>query len=219
MRKNINNKRLYESIMKDVARIIKKRLNEDSGYSEDINRGILEDFQYNKIKTLFKDAALKNSNIFYLIDASASFFLLSYNYDDLTKILKEFLNIEKEVEVPYSAGAFANETLSNIVTWDLETPQYEIIQNLYNVHKKSGGSYIIDNIMNVLQLKQSYFNEDSKLVVIADSDILSEDMEQFNDIPSKIKKNLIFIYSKKDSGKMLAIKALHNYGFINFLII
>jgi len=44
MRKNINNKRLYESIMKDVARIIKKRLNEDSGYSEDINRGILEDF-------------------------------------------------------------------------------------------------------------------------------------------------------------------------------
>jgi len=73
--------------------------------------------------------------------------------------------------------------------------------------------------MNVLQLKQSYFNEDSKLVVIADSDILSEDMEQFNDIPSKIKKNLIFIYSKKDSGKMLAIKALHNYGFINFLII
>ena len=131
-----NNKKLYESIMKAVAKTVKKRLNESDDYQE-IDDDMFFDALYNygeltkdDLEEIFGEPLfIKGKEVTGLY---ASDDLQDINGDEYNEIMYSFINNGRELESVFYTDLLNDEQLDSIYNYltDNENPNIEFFDSL-----------------------------------------------------------------------------------------
>ncbi len=135
------------------------------------------------------------ANIFYLIDNSGSMY--GNGNGIFYQIFKEICTMEKTCKVLNSARAYFTTGRilpENVAMWNIKTPIKKRLE-LLGDRGGSGGTDIPGNTISVTKLKKPYYydNGEKHTTIIVFTDGEDTGWEQLKLIPSKIRKDVVFV--------------------------
>lgn len=135
------------------------------------------------------------ANIFYLIDNSGSMY--GNGNGIFYQIFKEICTMEKTCKVLNSARAYFTTGRilpENVEMWNIKTPIKKRLE-LLGERGGSGGTDIPGNTISVTKLKKPYYydNGEKHTTIIVFTDGEDSGWEQLKLIPSKIRKDVVFV--------------------------
>ncbi len=135
------------------------------------------------------------ANIFYLIDNSGSMY--GNGNGIFYQIFKEICTMEKTCKVLNSARAYFTTGRilpENVAMWNIKTPIKKRLE-LLGDRGGSGGTDIPGNTISVTKLKKPYYydNGEKHTTIIVFTDGEDSGWEQLKLIPSKIRKDVVFV--------------------------
>lgn len=142
----------------------------------------------------------EGANIFYLIDNSGSMY--SNGNGIFYQIFKEIVTLEKQCKVLNSARAyFTTGTIrpEDVEMWNIKTSISKRLE-LLGDRGGSGGTDIPGNTISVTKLKKPYYydNGEKHTTIMVFTDGEDTGWEQLKQIPSKIRKDLVFVVFNPD---------------------
>lgn len=151
---------------------------------------------YKKVPFAENNAA----NIFYLIDNSGSMY--SNGNGIFYQIFKEIVTLEKQCKVLNSARAYFTTGAihpENVEMWNIKTPISKRLE-LLGERGGSGGTDIPGNTISVTKLKKPYYydNGEKHTTIMVFTDGEDSGWEQLKQIPSKIRKDIVFVVFNPD---------------------
>ena len=151
---------------------------------------------YKKVPFAENNAA----NIFYLIDNSGSMY--GNGNGIFYQIFKEIVTLEKQCKVLTSARAyFTTGTIrpEDVEMWNIKTPISKRLE-LLGERGGSGGTDIPGNTISVTKLKKPYYydNGEKHTTIMVFTDGEDSGWEQLKQIPSKIRKDIVFVVFNPD---------------------
>ena len=151
---------------------------------------------YKKVPFAENNAA----NIFYLIDNSGSMY--SNGNGIFYQIFKEIVTLEKQCKVLNSARAYFTTGAihpEDVEMWNIKTPISKRLE-LLGERGGSGGTDIPGNTISVTKLKKPYYydNGEKHTTIMVFTDGEDTGWEQLKQIPSKIRKDLVFVVFNQD---------------------
>lgn len=151
---------------------------------------------YKKVPFAENNAA----NIFYLIDNSGSMY--SNGNGIFYQIFKEIVTLEKQCKVLNSARAYFTTGAihpENVEMWNIKTPISKRLE-LLGERGGSGGTDIPGNTISVTKLKKPYYydNGEKHTTIMVFTDGEDSGWEQLKQIPSKIRKDIVFVVFNQD---------------------
>lgn len=151
---------------------------------------------YKKVPFAENNAA----NIFYLIDNSGSMY--SNGNGIFYQIFKEIVTLEKQCKVLNSARAyFTTGTIhpEDVEMWNIKTPIAKRLE-LLGERGGSGGTDIPGNTISVTKLKKPYYYDtgEKHTTIMVFTDGEDTGWEQLKLIPSKIRKDIVFVVFNQD---------------------
>lgn len=151
---------------------------------------------YKKVPFAENNAA----NIFYLIDNSGSMY--SNGNGIFYQIFKEIVTLEKQCKVLNSARAYFTTGAihpEDVEMWNIKTPISKRLE-LIGERGGSGGTDIPGNTISVTKLKKPYYydNGEKHTTIIVFTDGEDSGWEQLKQIPSKIRKDIVFVVFNPD---------------------
>lgn len=140
------------------------------------------------------------ANIFYLIDNSGSMY--GNGNGIFYQIFKEICTMEKTCKVLKSARAYFTTGRilpENVAMWDIKTPIKKRLE-LLGERGGSGGTDIPGNTISVTKLKKPYYYDtgDKHTTIIVFTDGEDTGWGQLKLIPSKIRKDVVFVVFNTD---------------------
>lgn len=140
------------------------------------------------------------ANIFYLIDNSGSMY--GNGNGIFYQIFKEICTMEKTCKVLNSARAYFTTGRimpEDVEMWNIKTPIKKRLELLGN-RGGSGGTDIPGNTISVTKLKKPYYydNGEKHTTIIVFTDGEDSGWEQLKLIPSKIRKDVVFVVFNPD---------------------
>ena len=137
----------------------------------------------------------EGANIFYLIDNSGSMY--GNGNGIFYQIFKEIVTLEKQCKVLTSARAyFTTGTIrpEDVEMWNIKTSISKRLE-LLGDRGGSGGTDIPGNTISVTKLKKPYYydNGEKHTTIMVFTDGEDTGWEQLKQIPSKIRKDLVFV--------------------------
>ena len=151
---------------------------------------------YKKVPFAENNAA----NIFYLIDNSGSMY--SNGNGIFYQIFKEIVTLEKQCKVLNSARAYFTTGAihpEDVEMWNIKTPISKRLE-LLGERGGSGGTDIPGNTISVTKLKKPYYydNGEKHTTIMVFTDGEDSGWERLKQIPSKIRKDLVFVVFNPD---------------------
>ena len=151
---------------------------------------------YKKVPFTENNAA----NIFYLIDNSGSMY--SNGNGIFYQIFKEIVTLEKQCKVLNSARAYFTTGAihpEDVEMWNIKTPISKRLE-LLGERGGSGGTDIPGNTISVTKLKKPYYydNGEKHTTIMVFTDGEDSGWEQLKQIPSKIRKDIVFVVFNPD---------------------
>lgn len=151
---------------------------------------------YKKVPFAENNAA----NIFYLIDNSGSMY--SNGNGIFYQIFKEIVTLEKQCKVLNSARAYFTTGAihpEDVEMWNIKTPISKRLE-LLGDRGGSGGTDIPGNTISVTKLKKPYYydNGEKHTTIMVFTDGEDSGWEQLKQIPSKIRKDIVFVVFNQD---------------------
>ena len=151
---------------------------------------------YKKVPFAENNAA----NIFYLIDNSGSMY--SNGNGIFYQIFKEIVTLEKQCKVLNSARAYFTTGAihpEDVEMWNIKTPISKRLE-LLGERGGSGGTDIPGNTISVTKLKKPYYydNGEKHTTIMVFTDGEDSGWEQLKLIPSKIRKDIVFVVFNTD---------------------
>lgn len=151
---------------------------------------------YKKVPFAENNAA----NIFYLIDNSGSMY--SNGNGIFYQIFKEIVTLEKQCKVLNSARAYFTTGAihpEDVEMWNIKTPISKRLE-LLGERGGSGGTDIPGNTISVTKLKKPYYydNGEKHTTIMVFTDGEDSGWEQLKQIPSKIRKDIVFVVFNPD---------------------
>lgn len=151
---------------------------------------------YKKVPFAENNAA----NIFYLIDNSGSMY--SNGNGIFYQIFKEIVTLEKQCKVLNSARAYFTTGAihpEDVEMWNIKTPISKRLE-LLGERGGSGGTDIPGNTISVTKLKKPYYydNGEKHTTIMVFIDGEDSGWEQLKQIPSKIRKDIVFVVFNPD---------------------
>lgn len=151
---------------------------------------------YKKVPFAENNAA----NIFYLIDNSGSMY--SNGNGIFYQIFKEIVTLEKQCKVLNSARAYFTTGAihpEDVKMWNIKTPISKRLE-LLGERGGSGGTDIPGNTISVTKLKKPYYydNGEKHTTIMVFTDGEDSGWEQLKQIPSKIRKDIVFVVFNPD---------------------
>lgn len=151
---------------------------------------------YKKVPFAENNAA----NIFYLIDNSGSMY--SNGNGIFYQIFKEIVTLEKQCKVLNSARAYFTTGAihpEDVEMWNIKTPIQKRLE-LLGDRGGSGGTDIPGNTISVTKLKKPYYydNGEKHTTIMVFTDGEDSGWEQLKQIPSKIRKDIVFVVFNPD---------------------
>lgn len=151
---------------------------------------------YKKVPFVENNAA----NIFYLIDNSGSMY--SNGNGIFYQIFKEIVTLEKQCKVLNSARAYFTTGAihpEDVEMWNIKTPISKRLE-LLGERGGSGGTDIPGNTISVTKLKKPYYydNGEKHTTIMVFTDGEDSGWEQLKQIPSKIRKDIVFVVFNPD---------------------
>lgn len=142
----------------------------------------------------------EGANIFYLIDNSGSMY--GNGNGIFYQIFKEIVTLEKQCKVLNSARAyFTTGTIrpEDVEMWNIKTSISKRLE-LLGDRGSSGGTDIPGNTISVTKLKKPYYydNGEKHTTIMVFTDGEDTGWEQLKQIPSKIRKDLVFVVFNPD---------------------
>ena len=142
----------------------------------------------------------EGANIFYLIDNSGSMY--GNGNGIFYQIFKEIVTLEKQCKVLTSARAyFTTGTIrpEDVEMWNIKTSISKRLE-LLGDRGGSGGTDIPGNTISVTKLKKPYYydNGEKHTTIMVFTDGEDTGWEQLKQIPSKIRKDLVFVVFNPD---------------------
>ena len=142
----------------------------------------------------------EGANIFYLIDNSGSMY--GNGNGIFYQIFKEIVTLEKQCKVLTSARAyFTTGTIrpEDVEMWNIKTSISKRLE-LLGDRGGSGGTDIPGNTISVTKLKKPYYydNGEKHTTIMVFTDGEDTGWEQLKQIPSKIRKDLVFVVFNQD---------------------
>ena len=142
----------------------------------------------------------EGANIFYLIDNSGSMY--GNGNGIFYQIFKEIVTLEKQCKVLTSARAyFTTGTIrpAHVEMWNIKTSISKRLE-LLGERGGSGGTDIPGNTISVTKLKKPYYydNGEKHTTIMVFTDGEDTGWEQLKQIPSKIRKDLVFVVFNPD---------------------
>lgn len=146
---------------------------------------------YKKVPFTENNAA----NIFYLIDNSGSMY--GNGNGIFYQIFKEIVTLEKQCKVLNSARAYFTTGAihpEDVEMWNIKTPISKRLE-LLGERGGSGGTDIPGNTISVTKLKKPYYydNGEKHTTIMVFTDGEDSGWEQLKQIPSKIRKDIVFV--------------------------
>lgn len=140
------------------------------------------------------------ANIFYLIDNSGSMY--GNGNGIFYQIFKEICTMEKTCKVLNSARAYFTTGRilpEDVEMWNIKTPINKRLE-LLGKRGGSGGTDIPGNTISVTKLKKPYYydNGEKHTTIIVFTDGEDSGWEQLKLIPSKIRKDIVFVVFNTD---------------------
>lgn len=151
---------------------------------------------YKKVPFTENNAA----NIFYLIDNSGSMY--GNGNGIFYQIFKEIVTLEKQCKVLNSARAYFTTGAihpEDVEMWNIKTPILKRLE-LLGERGGSGGTDIPGNTISVTKLKKPYYydNGEKHTTIMVFTDGEDSGWEQLKQIPSKIRKDIVFVVFNPD---------------------
>lgn len=151
---------------------------------------------YKKVPFTENNAA----NIFYLIDNSGSMY--GNGNGIFYQIFKEIVTLEKQCKVLNSARAYFTTGAihpEDVEMWNIKTPISKRLE-LLGERGGSGGTDIPGNTISVTKLKKPYYydNGEKHTTIMVFTDGEDSGWEQLKQIPSKIRKDIVFVVFNPD---------------------
>lgn len=151
---------------------------------------------YKKVPFTENNAA----NIFYLIDNSGSMY--GNGNGIFYQIFKEIVTLEKQCKVLNSARAYFTTGAihpEDVEMWNIKTPISKRLE-LLGDRGGSGGTDIPGNTISVTKLKKPYYydNGEKHTTIMVFTDGEDSGWEQLKQIPSKIRKDIVFVVFNPD---------------------
>ena len=151
---------------------------------------------YKKVPFAENNAA----NIFYLIDNSGSMY--GNGNGIFYQIFKEIVTLEKQCKVLNSARAYFTTGAiypEDVEMWNIKTSISKRLE-LLGERGGSGGTDIPGNTISVTKLKKPYYydNGEKHTTIMVFTDGEDTGWEQLKQIPSKIRKDLVFVVFNPD---------------------
>ncbi len=151
---------------------------------------------YKKVPFAENNAA----NIFYLIDNSGSMY--GNGNGIFYQIFKEIVTLEKQCKVLNSARAYFTTGAihpEDVEMWNIKTPILKRLE-LLGERGGSGGTDIPGNTISVTKLKKPYYydNGEKHTTIMVFTDGEDSGWEQLKQIPSKIRKDIVFVVFNPD---------------------
>ena len=151
---------------------------------------------YKKVPFTENNAA----NIFYLIDNSGSMY--GNGNGIFYQIFKEIVTLEKQCKVLNSARAYFTTGAihpEDVEMWNIKTPISKRLE-LLGERGGSGGTDIPGNTISVTKLKKPYYydNGEKHTTIMVFTDGEDSGWEQLKLIPSKIRKDIVFVVFNTD---------------------
>ena len=151
---------------------------------------------YKKVPFAENNAA----NIFYLIDNSGSMY--GNGNGIFYQIFKEIVTLEKQCKVLNSARAYFTTGAihpEDVEMWNIKTPISKRLE-LLGERGGSGGTDIPGNTISVTKLKKPYYydNGEKHTTIMVFTDGEDSGWEQLKQIPSKIRKDIVFVVFNPD---------------------
>ena len=151
---------------------------------------------YKKVPFAENNAA----NIFYLIDNSGSMY--GNGNGIFYQIFKEIVTLEKQCKVLNSARAYFTTGAihpEDVEMWNIKTPISKRLE-LLGERGGSGGTDIPGNTISVTKLKKPYYydNGEKHTTIMVFTDGEDSGWEQLKQIPSKIRKDIVFVVFNSD---------------------
>ena len=137
----------------------------------------------------------EGANIFYLIDNSGSMY--GNGNGIFYQIFKEIVTLEKQCKVLNSARAYFTTGAiypEDVEMWNIKTSISKRLE-LLGERGGSGGTDIPGNTISVTKLKKPYYydNGEKHTTIMVFTDGEDTGWEQLKQIPSKIRKDLVFV--------------------------
>ena len=151
---------------------------------------------YKKVPFAENNAA----NIFYLIDNSGSMY--GNGNGIFYQIFEEIVTLEKQCKVLNSARAYFTTGAihpEDVEMWNIKTPISKRLE-LLGERGGSGGTDIPGNTISVTKLKKPYYydNGEKHTTIMVFKDGIDTGWEQLKLIPSKIRKDIVFVVFNPD---------------------
>lgn len=142
----------------------------------------------------------EGANIFYLIDNSGSMYRNGNGI--FYQIFKEIVTLEKQCKVLNSARAYFTTGAihpEDVEMWNIKTSISKRLE-LLGDRGGSGGTDIPGNTISVTKLKKPYYydNGEKHTTIMVFTDGEDTGWEQLKQIPSKIRKDLVFVVFNPD---------------------
>ena len=142
----------------------------------------------------------EGANIFYLIDNSGSMY--GNGNGIFYQIFKEIVTLEKQCKVLNSARAYFTTGAiypEDVEMWNIKTSISKRLE-LLGERGGSGGTDIPGNTISVTKLKKPYYydNGEKHTTIMVFTDGEDTGWEQLKQIPSKIRKDLVFVVFNTD---------------------
>ena len=142
----------------------------------------------------------EGANIFYLIDNSGSMY--GNGNGIFYQIFKEIVTLEKQCKVLNSARAYFTTGAihpEDIEMWNIKTSISKRLE-LLGERGGSGGTDIPGNTISVTKLKKPYYydNGEKHTTIMVFTDGIDTGWEQLKLIPSKIRKDIVFVIFNPD---------------------
>ena len=142
----------------------------------------------------------EGANIFYLIDNSGSMY--GNGNGIFYQIFKEIVTLEKQCKVLNSARAYFTTGAihpEDVEMWNIKTSISKRLE-LLGERGGSGGTDIPGNTISVTKLKKPYYydNGEKHTTIIVFTDGIDSGWEQLKLIPSKIRKDIVFVIFNPD---------------------
>lgn len=171
----------------------------------------------NPYKAIPKEIS-NSANVFYLIDNSGSMWM----GDMFIQIFTEIVKLEKQVKVNKSALTYfsmSGDVDPNMIRmWDYTTPRNEVInKRMPQQGDRCGGTEIVQSVISVTKLKEPYYYEKDGhhtiLFVFTDGEeCTSEGLSAISVIPTKIKKDIVFVLINDYNSLVKYTKQLSKAG-------
>ena len=160
--------------------------------------------RYNPYKTVPR-IENEGANIFYLIDNSGSMY--GNGNGIFYQIFKEIVTLEKQCKVLNSARAYFTTGAihpEDVEMWNIKTSISKRLE-LLGERGGSGGTDIPGNTISVTKLKKPYYydNGEKHTTIMVFTDGIDTGWEQLKLIPSKIRKDIVFVIFNPDVNFIL----------------